>query len=506
MRAAARLLRVFSLALVVALAFLIIPAVTDSGQRASADGPYTLIYYDGHMHTTRSDGNGSVANIKATALARGLSAVIVTDHCDMLTLAEWQSLVADTAAATDGSFVALPGYEITGSEGIFNRGHMNAFNAPDPFVGNDADELCPDEVWLDPPNPAGTGANAASVTAWAEYVRAQDGIAQHNHTSGSTQPGYGVNLIEVYNESHIDDVIYYAKLLGYSDAQAYGFALTLNNLNVYGERDLGMLVPFPGQPAPIPLRMAVYYATLGMGGVGQWLGSPQAPLNSWDALLMAYVDGTTDVPTFGVANSDDHNTASPQSKVGVAKNGLLVTALTPQAIYEAIGAGRMFATTGPSLAFDVNGKLMGETLYTGLGGPTHLNLSANSASPTAVLVKIDVIKNGEVMQTLSPMSPSYSGTIDDTVSGSGYYRVEVTSLDMADSKYHFAYSNPVFFNRYGGTVGGTVDLRDGTSPASVDEPGAAAFPYVPLAAAGAVAVLTIAGGAWYASRRRVKQD
>ena len=48
-------------------------------------------------------------------------------------------------------------------------------------------------------------------------------------------------------------------------------------------------------------------------------------------------------------------------------------------------------------------------------------------------------------------------------------------------------------------VGGTVELRAGTSPALVDEPDAAAVPYV--LAAGAIAVLAIAGGAWYARRR-----
>jgi hypothetical protein len=504
MRVPARLLSVLFIAVAVALAFLVVPGVTNSGERVSADGPYTLIYYDGHMHTTRSDGSGSVANIKATAQGRGLSAVIVTDHCKDLTLAEWQSLISDTAAASDGSFVALPGFEITGSEGLLNRGHINAYDAADPFVGDDALTTCPEEVWLDPPNPAGTGANAASLTEWAGYVHSQGGIAQHNHTSGSTQVGYGVNLIEVYNQSHVDDVIGYAKMLGYSDADALGFALTLNNLNVYGERDLSMLVPFPGQPAPIPLRIAIYYATLGFTGVGQWLGAPQAPLNSWDDLLMAYVNGATDIPTFGAANSDSHNTGDPGSTVGVAKNGLLVTALTPEAIYGAIQAGRLFATTGPSLTFDVNGKQMGETLYTGLGGPTHLNLSANSASPTAILVKIDIIKNGDVLQTLNPMAPSWAGVIDDTVNGSGYYRVEVTSLDMVDNTYHFAYANPVFFNRYSTTVGGTVDLRDGSSPASVSETDSAAPPYIPLAAAAVVAVLTIAGGTWYARKRWAK--
>ena len=504
MRAPARFLSVFSIALVVALAFFLIPAITDSGQRASADGPYTLIYYDGHMHTTRSDGNGSVASIKATAQARGLSAVIVTDHCKDLTLAEWQSLIADTAAATDANFIALPGFEMTGSEGIFNRGHMNAYNVSDPFVGDDSLEQCPEDLWPDPPNPAGTGANAASLTAWAEYAHSQGGLAQHNHTSGSTQPGYGVDLIEVYNQGHVDDIMGYAKLLGYPDDLALQFALVLNNLSLYGERDLGMLVPFPGLPDPIPLRMVVYQATLALTGVGQWLGSPQAPLNSWDALLMDYVQGTSNTVPFGTANSDDHNTANPESKVGLAKNGLLVTELTPAAIYEAIGAGRMFATTGPSLALDVNGALMGETFFTGIGAPAHLTLSANSESPTAVLVKIDIIKDGEILQTINPMSSAYSGTIDDTVPGEGYYRVEVTSLDMATSMYHFAYSNPVFFNVYGGTVGGTVDLREGTSPSSASAPDAGSPPYVPLAAAAAVAVLTIAGGTWYARRRWAK--
>ena len=515
MRAPARLLSGFSIALVVALAFLVVPGITDSGQQASANGPfYSLIYYDGHMHTTRSDGNGTVAQIKATAQARGLSAVIVTDHCKDLTLAEWQSLIADTAAATDGSFVALPGFEMTGSEGIFNRGHMNAYNAADPFVGNDADLLCPEEVWPDPFNPAGTGpVFPENFAEWTNYVHSQGGIVQHNHTSGTTQTSYGVNLIEIYNQGHVDDIVSYAMALGIDPATALGLAITMNNFAVYGERDLSMTVTLPGFP-PMPLRLAIYMATQFIPpNVGQIMGwnpptppNPYVPgdLNSWDELLMAYVNGVTDTPTFGTANSDSHNTGDPGSTVGVAKNGLLVTALTPAAIYEAIGAGRMFATTGPSLSFDVNGKLMGETLYTATGEPTHLNLSVNSASPTAILVKIDIIKNGAILQTLNPMAPSYAGVIDDTASGTGYYRVEVTSLDMVSGEYYFAYSNPVFIGQYGTGVGGTVELRDGTSAPSATEPGEAGPPYIPLAAAVAVGAIVLGGSVWYARRRWAK--
>ena len=120
---------------------------------------------------------------------------------------------------------------------------------------------------------------------------------------------------------------------------------------------------FRASQRQIPLRVAIYYATQFFTGVGQWLGAPQAPLNSWDQLLMAYVNGTVDKPIFAVANSDAHNTGDPDSKVGMAKNGLYVLALTPRQVYKAIEAGRSFATTGPFLAVDVNGMLMGSTAY-----------------------------------------------------------------------------------------------------------------------------------------------
>jgi len=428
------------LVVALALAFFVVPAIRDSGQESSVEGPFSLVYYDGHMHTTRSDGSGSVADIKATALGRGLSAVIITDHCESLTRAEWESLIAETAAASDpGAFLALPGFEVTGSEGIFNRGHFLAYNAPDPFVGDDVDELCPEEVWPDPPNPAGTGPmHPENLAKWADYVHSQGGIVVHNHTSGSTQPGYGVDSIEVYNQGHIDDIAGYVKLLGYSDEEALRLATTLNNLALYGERDLGMIVSF-GESGMIPLRLAVHQAT------GQWMGSPEAPLNSWDQLLMDYVNGTVDAPIFGVADSDTHNAGDPDSNVGVAKNGLYVKELTAREVYEAIKAGRSFATTGPSLTFDVNGELMGGTAVISDGAAT-LNLGVDSEGH-GELVEIVIWRNGLVWKTIHPSSstptPTYEATLDDQAPEAGYYRVEVTSQD-ASGTYHFAWSNPVF--------------------------------------------------------------
>jgi hypothetical protein len=437
--------RVFRLTLIVAFAVLTLAIQAGSIDQAHAKPPFTLIYYDGHMHTTRSDGSGSVADIKATALSRGLDAVIITDHCKSLTQAEWDSLVAEAAAASDSTFLVLPGFEVTGSDGIFNRDHINALGVDDPFVGDDADELCPEEVWESPLNPAGTGpVFPEHLTKWVDYIHSQGGLAVHNHPSGTTRLDYGVKHMEVYNQGHVDDVASYAEALGYPPDEAWGLGVTLNNFAIYGERDVNMLVPFPGFPEPVPLRIGLWFATATYipPYIGQWLGSPEAPLSSWDELLMAYVDGTVDTPIFGLANSDAHNTGDPGSTVGVAKNGVYVKELSEKELLKAIKAGRSFATTGPSLAFDVNGEQMGDTAEI-TDGAAEVNLSVSSENPAAVLVKIDIIKNGAIWQTISPFSPTYEATLsDDDVTEDGYYRVEVTSSD--GTNYYFAWSNPVF--------------------------------------------------------------
>jgi len=84
MRAQLRVTDRFKRTLVAALALLVVPALLGTGPMTCGKKP-NLVYYDGHMHPVRSDGNGSVADIKATALSRGLDAVIITDHCKQLT-------------------------------------------------------------------------------------------------------------------------------------------------------------------------------------------------------------------------------------------------------------------------------------------------------------------------------------------------------------------------------------------------------------------------------------
>jgi hypothetical protein len=432
-----RLLSVLAAIANVGLVLTLIACSSESNRETPPKESYLLIYLDGHMHSVRSDGTGDVSQIKATAESRGLSAVIVTDHCKELTQAKWDSLVADTKAASDASFLALPGFEITGSEGLLNRDHIVAWNAPHPFV-DAATETCAEEKWPSEANPDGYGTKQPeNVAKWVDFVHSQGGIAVHAHPVGTTRLEYGVDDIEVYNQSQIDDITHYAKLGGYSDAEAADLAIFLGNFATYGNRDLEKLINFPGQTAQMPARQAL----LKLAGLK--LGAPEAPLLSWDDLLKAYLGGKIDHPVFAVANTDAHNTGDADSKVGLAKNGLYVKQLSADEVYAAIKAGRGFATTGPSLDFSVDGALMGETAK--VGGSASLSLKVNAETGGTVVEKVDIIKNGEVLKTVNPNTATYEETLKDDVSGTGYYRIEITSFNSSSGKRYYAWSNPVFF-------------------------------------------------------------
>jgi len=425
----------------VGLALAVVACSSDSNRETPPKEPYMLIYLDGHMHSVRSDGTGDVAQIKATAQSRGLSAVIVTDHCSELTREKWDSLVADTKAASDASFLVLPGFEMTGNEGLLNRDHILAYLAASPFVDADA-ETCPEEVWPSEANPDGYGTKQPeNLARWVDFVHAQGGIAVHAHPVGTTRLEYGVDDIEVYNQSQLDDIVRYAKLGGYSDAEAAELALFLGNFATYGSRDVDRPVRVPGATGMMPAHEALQKLA------GLKLGAPEAPLLSWDDLLMAYVEGRAEKPIFALANTDAHNTGDADSKVGVAKNGLYIKQLDADEVYAAIRAGRGFATTGPSLDFSVDGALMGETarVHGSATLSVSVNASANSESASVIVEKVDVIKNGKVLKTINPGSATYVETLKDNVTGSGYYRIEVTSYDSSSGARYYAWSNPVFF-------------------------------------------------------------
>lgn len=446
-----------------------------------ATDSYQLIYFDGHMHTTHSDGSGSLADIKQVALARGLDAIITTNHTKQIVdMNEWQEIVDTSAALSDPNFLMIPSFEVTGSEGLFCRDHVLAWGVTNPFVGDANEALAPEEVWESLANPFGTGPLYPDVIRqWTNWIHDKGGIAVHAHTTGTTQLSYNVDCIEVMNLSHAKDVARFAQIAGFDAVEAWDLGLLFNSFSVYGPQYLPMPIDMPnplygqpGQPATVPLSLqeALYVGTSMINDFGentggpQWLGTPTpadllaagapeaAPLNSWDDLLMAYVNGETDHPIFGLAHSDAHNTANTvigdpntdDSDVGEAKNGALVESLSPEAIYDAVKAGRVFATTGPALSFTVNYKRMGETVHLAAGESANIAFSTEAQSAGYVIAKVDLYKNGQIFKTEEPFLPTYELNVDDPDTVNGYYRVEIVSVDPVTNDLQFAWANPIF--------------------------------------------------------------
>jgi hypothetical protein len=73
-------------------------------------------------------------------------------------------------------------------------------------------------------------------------------------------------------------------------------------------------------------------------------------------------------------------------------------------------------------------------------------VKASAESDSAVIEKVDIVKNGEILKTVNPNTAAYGETLKDDVSGKGYYRIEVTSYDASSGQRYYAWSNPVFFD------------------------------------------------------------
>ncbi len=436
-----------------------------------AGGDHRLVYFDGHIHTHHSDGSGSIADVKAAAVERGLNAVIVTNHTGGLRkevspgVTHWDRIVATCRALSEPDFLMIPSFEITGREGQACRDHMLAWGVKDPFVGDDSLRVVPEAQWDSPGNAKGTGPlKPESIAAWAEYIHTHRGIAVHAHPTGTTQPEYGVDCLEVWNYSHVKDVVSGCLAAGLSVREAWMTGVLFNNTTTVGEDWLFENVSINN--AAVQTRLAFHQS------MGAWLGKSRdhdtpsgTPANTWDALLMLYLEGDLAKPIFGVANSDAHNTAKvdftrtdpsyDHSDVGEAKNGVMIRGeFNETNLLRAIKGGHFFATLGPSMEFDVNGKIMGETvqgrLSSGEAAATvNISLQVNAEKPGHRLQKIKLIKNGVVLLEENPQTAIYETTLTDAATEDCYYRVEVTAVDPALAAtdgypYLYAWGNPVF--------------------------------------------------------------
>lgn len=95
-----------------------------------------------HAHSTHSyDGKLSLTELKAEAMARGLSFICMTEHTDQMTPEGARAFVAECRSLSDQSFVFVPGFEVP-----YGYAHVLHFGATD-FQTKGAE-------------------NAAELTAW----------------------------------------------------------------------------------------------------------------------------------------------------------------------------------------------------------------------------------------------------------------------------------------------------------------------------------------------------
>ncbi len=211
-----------------------------------------LIYFDGHTHTTHSDGSGSIGDIKHVAKARNLSAVFVTNHATQIEdTAEWDDIVNQCEKLSDNDFLLIPSFEITGSEGKFGRDHVLAWGVKSPFVGHPSEAATPEKVWPSPTNPFGTGpVYPQNIRKWTDWIHRNGGIAIHAHPTGTTQLSYNADFIEVINLSHMKDIVHFAKMIGLSDNDARQIGMQFNNFAIYGSKFLQMPIDMPNPESP----------------------------------------------------------------------------------------------------------------------------------------------------------------------------------------------------------------------------------------------------------------
>jgi len=102
-----------------------------------------------------------------------------------------------------------------------------------------------------------------------------------------------------------------------------------------------------------------------------------SPLADWDRLLLKRL-GEEPHHVVGIGNSDAHwdgRKGHENEHPGLAKTYLWIEGeLTPDALYDALRQGRAIASSGPLLAFSINGKKIGETVVIEPGDPIYLTL------------------------------------------------------------------------------------------------------------------------------------
>jgi hypothetical protein len=143
---------------------------------------------------------------------------------------------------------------------------------------------------------------------------------------------------------------------------------------------------------------------------------------------------------YGMTNSDAHSSNvgnASGSSLGLGYGFNVVYAeLSKASILAALKNGRFYGSNGPSIDFVIDGVMMGGDAPAPGGVVGRISLSA---SDSANITSVTLLKNGAVLQSFTPNSTSWSTTLSNVSATPGdFFRMTVEGPDR------FAYSNPIF--------------------------------------------------------------
>jgi uncharacterized repeat protein (TIGR01451 family) len=247
---------------------------------AALPGSGMNIYFgDLHSHSLLSDGWGTAEEAFYIAQAVGLDFFALTDHCFMLTPAEWQTISNAANAATSPYFVGLRGFEYS-----HLYGHINVFNT-DNYVSRDDpnyDGLDEFYAWLVQQPTAIAQFNHPLVTEWHDW--------NFNDFAYNPAVDHKIVLRELSNASQYFlslDTGWHLGSVGNSDAHN----------NNFGERRMGILAPVLTRETVLAALKArrTFFASpsdlnfaVVMQANGSWMGSAVPDTGTLNFIINAY--------------------------------------------------------------------------------------------------------------------------------------------------------------------------------------------------------------------------
>lgn len=171
------------------------------------------------------------------------------------------------------------------------------------------------------------------------------------------------------------------------------------------------------------------------------------PGGIWDELLKKYIKKEINYPVWAIGELDYIAEGVNHCWMDMIKNILYLKRLTKEDVMEALKCGRYYVINKPHLSKEpilvsfeilVDGKsgFIGETIVA-VSTPT-IKFQINSPDANSYPIKINIIRNGEIIKTINSHIPMVYSYTDKMPHENSFYRLEIKSMGTT------IITNPIF--------------------------------------------------------------